>query len=159
MWIPKGAALIWDPALIRRNTVIHLIANLWALNHLSCSNFCSWSISWKLLLTTVIDISLLISLVLRIHWRLSTILKISKKCIKQIFFLIYKSMYILKVYSMHHWDKTQMLKKIPSDKINSTKNALFFISWAPSHHSFNLRSYMSWNCVSDFLFSIPFRFY
>ena len=32
-----------------------------------------------------------------------------------------------------------MLKKIPSDKINGTKNALFFISQAPSHHGFNLR--------------------
>ena len=34
-----------------------------------------------------------------------------------------------------------MLKKFPSDKINSTKNALFFLLRAPTHHSFtfNLR--------------------
>ena len=34
-----------------------------------------------------------------------------------------------------------MLKKWPSDKINVTKNALFFLSQAPTHHSFtfNLR--------------------
>ena len=34
-----------------------------------------------------------------------------------------------------------MLKKIPSDKRNGTKNALFFLSRAPTHHSltFNLR--------------------
>ena len=34
-----------------------------------------------------------------------------------------------------------MLKKIPSDKINGTKNALFFLSRTPTHHSFtfNLR--------------------
>ena len=34
-----------------------------------------------------------------------------------------------------------MLKKFPSDKINATKNALFFLSRAPTHHnfSFNLR--------------------
>ena len=34
-----------------------------------------------------------------------------------------------------------MLKKIPSDKINDTKNFLFFLSRAPTHHSFtfNLR--------------------
>ena len=34
-----------------------------------------------------------------------------------------------------------MLKKFPSNKINSTKNALFFLSLAPTHHSltFNLR--------------------
>ena len=34
-----------------------------------------------------------------------------------------------------------MLKKIPSDKINGTKNALFFLLRAPTHYSFtfNLR--------------------
>ena len=34
-----------------------------------------------------------------------------------------------------------MLKKIPSDKINGTKNAPIFLSSAPAHHSFtfNLR--------------------
>ena len=34
-----------------------------------------------------------------------------------------------------------MLKKIPSDKINGAKNALFFLSQVPAHHSFtfNLR--------------------
>ena len=34
-----------------------------------------------------------------------------------------------------------MLEKSPSDKINGTKNALFFPSRAPTHHSFtfNLR--------------------
>ena len=39
-----------------------------------------------------------------------------------------------------HWDKTQMSKKFPSEKINGTKNALFFLG-APTHHSFtfNLR--------------------
>ena len=29
-----------------------------------------------------------------------------------------------------------MLKKFPSDKINVTKNALFFLSGAPARHSF-----------------------
>ena len=34
-----------------------------------------------------------------------------------------------------------MLKKIPSDKINGIRNVLFFLSRAPTHHSFtfNLR--------------------
>ena len=34
-----------------------------------------------------------------------------------------------------------MLKKIPSDKINDTKNVLFFLLRAPTHHSltFNFR--------------------
>ena len=34
-----------------------------------------------------------------------------------------------------HWDKTQMLKKFPLDKIDGT-NASFFLSRVPSHHSF-----------------------
>ena len=34
-----------------------------------------------------------------------------------------------------------MLKKIPADKLNGTKNAFFFLLRAPAHHSltFNLR--------------------
>ena len=35
-----------------------------------------------------------------------------------------------------HWDKTQTLKNFPSDKIKGTKNALFFLSRATTHHSF-----------------------
>ena len=40
-----------------------------------------------------------------------------------------------------HGNKTQMLKKFRLDKINGTKNALFFLLQAPTHHSFtfNLR--------------------
>ena len=34
------------------------------------------------------------------------------------------------------WDKTQMFKKFPPDKINGAKNSLFFISQAPTHHGF-----------------------
>ena len=57
-------------------------------------------------------------------------------------FLIYKNMHILKVYSIHYTLRLNTnLKKIHSNKINGTKNAFFFLSWAPSHHSFtfNLR--------------------
>ena len=32
--------------------------------------------------------------------------------------------------------KIQMFKKFPSDKINGTKNSLFFLSRVPTHHSF-----------------------
>ena len=35
-----------------------------------------------------------------------------------------------------HWDRTQMLKKFSSDKMNGTKNALILLSRAPTHHSF-----------------------
>ena len=40
-----------------------------------------------------------------------------------------------------HWDKIQMLKNFPSDKMNGTKNVLFLLSRAPTHHNFtsNLR--------------------
>ena len=33
-----------------------------------------------------------------------------------------------------------MLKKVFSDKISVTKNALFFLSQAPTHHSFTFNS-------------------
>ena len=47
-------------------------------------------------------------------------------------------MYILSVYIQYtvQRDKTQMLKKGPWDKVNGTKNALFFLSQAPTHHNF-----------------------
>ena len=35
-----------------------------------------------------------------------------------------------------HWDKTQMLKKFPSGRISGTKTTLFFLSRAPTRHSF-----------------------
>ena len=62
--------------------------------------------------------------------------KNKQKSVWSNFFLTCISMYILKVCSMIlHWDKTQMLKKFPSDEINGIKRDLFF--WrAPTHHSF-----------------------
>ena len=59
-------------------------------------------------------------------------------------------MYILKVYSIYiilyikikHVKKNvemlKMLKKITSDKMNGTKNAVVFYSRAPTHHSFTI---------------------
>ena len=35
-----------------------------------------------------------------------------------------------------HWDKKQMLKTFPLDKINGTKNSLVLLSRAPTYHSF-----------------------
>ena len=63
-----------------------------------------------------------------------------------------------------HWDKTQMLKKIPSDKINSTKNAIFFLSRASTHHSFTFNFRFLYEmehkvCLSKTVFGIfNFRF-
>ena len=72
---------------------------------------------------------------LRIHWRLSTILEKSNRYVKLcIFWKCFQ-------YTLHR-DKTQILKKFPSDKIDGTTNVLFFLSQAPIHKSFtsNLRS-------------------
>ena len=65
--------------------------------------------------------------------------------------------------------KKQMLKKFPSDKINVTKNALIFLSRAPTHPSFTFKLQFLYElkaqglslkkCVWDFLFSIPPCFY
>ena len=66
-----------------------------------------------------------------------------------------------------HWDKTQMLKTYPSDKINVTKN--YFLSQTPTHHSFTLNSQFLYELKhkvhlsksvggGDFPFSIPSRY-
>ena len=75
-----------------------------------------------------------------IHWRISMILKTSKILYEVMLLDTCKSMYILKMYSIHNTlsKKTQILRKLPSDKINGTKNASFLPSWAPSH-TLNLR--------------------
>ena len=93
---------------------------------------------------------------LKTNWRLSTILKTSiesvwsnafsyvpvcifSKC-ESVYTIpwIHSTVYIQ--YTIH-WDKTQILKNLSSDKINGTKNILFFLLRAPVHHSFtfNLR--------------------
>ena len=68
---------------------------------------------------------------LRIHWRFPTILKISNKSVWSNVFWYVKVCIIWKcIQYTIHWDKTPMLKKIPLDKINGTKNALFFLPGA-----------------------------
>ena len=67
-----------------------------------------------------------------------------------------------------HWDKIWMLKKFPLCKISGTKNALSFISRAPTHHSFtfNLRFLydlkhkvrLSRTVCKNFHFRFPFVF-
>ena len=74
---------------------------------------------------------------LRIHWRLLKILRTSKKVCEVKKVRIFWKCIQYKI----QWDKTKVLKKFASDKINGTKNALFFLLRAPTHHSFtfNLR--------------------
>ena len=78
---------------------------------------------------------------LRIHWRLSTILKISKKVYKVMFFDMLKYIFWKCIQYTMHWDKTQMLQNFPLHKINGRENALFSLLRAPTHNSFtfNLR--------------------
>ena len=81
--------------------------------------------------------SILTITVLRIHWKLSTILKTSNKIIwSNVFWYVKVCVFWKCIQYTIHWNKTQMLKRFPSDKINGTKNALFFLSRAPTHHSF-----------------------
>ena len=45
------------------------------------------------------------------------------------------------MYSIHYTlRQIKNVKKFPSDKINGTKKALFFLSRAPTHHSFTFNS-------------------
>ena len=81
------------------------------------------------------------SVYLRIHLRLSTILKTSKKAYEVMFWYVKVCIFWMCIQYTIHWDKTQMLKKCPSNKINVIKNSLFSPSRGPIHHNFtfNLR--------------------
>ena len=57
-------------------------------------------------------------------------------------------MYILKVYSVTiDWDKTQILKKSPSNKINGTKKSLFFLLRTPTNQSFTFHGFLLKLCA------------
>ena len=74
---------------------------------------------------------------LSIHWRLSTILETSNKSIwSNVFWYVKVCIFWKCIQYTTHWDETQILKKFPFDEINGTKNSLFFLSRAPTHHSF-----------------------
>ena len=76
-------------------------------------------------------------LILRIHWSLSTILETSRKSVWSNIFWYGKVCIFLKcIQYTIHWDKEQILKKFTSDKLGGTKNVLFFLSGAPTRHSF-----------------------
>ena len=107
---------------------------------------------------------------LRIHWRLSKILKTSSKSAwSDVFWYSTRACIFWKCiqYTLHR-DKTEMLKKFPSDKINGTKNASFFFRKLQLITVLLLMydSYRDWStrfvslklCMWDFPFWIPFRF-
>ena len=69
------------------------------------------------------------------------ILKTKKKVYEVILFDRQKYVYSESAFNALYIEIKQMSKKFPQDKINGTKNALFFLSQVPTHHSFtfNLR--------------------
>ena len=87
---------------------------------------------------------------LRIYWRLLMMLKTSNKSVWSDDFWYLKVCIFWKCirYTIH-WDKTQMSKKFPSDKINGTKNALFFLlrPWLIAVLLLICDSYMSWSTM------------
>ena len=77
---------------------------------------------------------------LRIHWMLSTILKISNKSSvwSNVFWYVKVCIFWKCIqYNIHWGKKTNLCQiKFPLDKVRGTKNILCFLSQAPSHHSF-----------------------
>ena len=71
---------------------------------------------------------------LKLYWKLLTILKTSNKSVwSNAFWYVKVYMFWNCIQYTIHWDKTLMLKNFHSDKINGTKNALFFLSGARNH--------------------------
>ena len=64
------------------------------------------------------------------------ILKTSKK----VYEVMFIDMYSESLFNTLYIQIKQILKKFPSDKINGTKYALFFLSRAPTHYSFTFDS-------------------
>ena len=81
------------------------------------------------------------ALLVKDYWRFSMIFKVSNKIIYSNVFW-YKKVYIYWkfIQCKTQWDKPQILKKFPLEKLSVTKNPLFVLSRAPTHHSFTLNS-------------------
>ena len=80
-----------------------------------------------------------VNLILRIDWKLSTILETSNKNVWSNIFWYIKVCIFWKCIQYTIIEIKQTLKKLFSDKINGTKNTLFFLSHAPTYHSFNFK--------------------
>ena len=87
---------------------------------------------------------------LRIHWRLSTILKTSKSSVwSNVFWCVKVFVFWKCIRYTIHWGKTQILKRFIPEKINGTKNAFFFLSQAHHRFTFNFQ----------FLYELKFKFH
>ena len=77
---------------------------------------------------------------LRKHWRLSMIFKKSNKNVwSNVFWYVKVCIFWKGIQYTIHWHNTQMLKKIPLDKINGTKIPSFFFCELSTSFTFNLR--------------------
>ena len=97
---------------------------------------------------------------LRMHWKLLTILKtIIKSVWSNVFW--YAKVYIFWKFIQYttHWDKLLTSKKFHLDKINITKYALFFLSRAPTHHSFTFNTQLLHELKYKVYLSKPFFFH
>ena len=84
-----------------------------------------------------------------INWRLSMILETSNQSVwSNVFWYVKVSIFWKCIQCIIHWDKSQILKQFPSEKINGAKNAPFFLSRAPTHHSWFLHGLGSTRFVS-----------
>ena len=108
------------------------------------------------------DFLVFLSWLLRIHWRLSRILKTNKKNVWTNVFW-----YVRYIFNTLYIMMKQMLKSFPLNKINGPQNALFFLSRAPTRHSFTFDLRFSYelkhkvrisNTVCE-IFHFRFRFY
>ena len=73
---------------------------------------------------------------LSVHWRLSILITSKKSVWSNVFWYVKVYIFWKCIQYTIHWAESQMLKKFLLDKINGTKNALFFLWRAPTHHSF-----------------------
>ena len=121
-----------------------------------------FNIKPKWFLWTIVKYVISVTPTLRIHWRLSTILKINKKVYKVInkdigilnnFWSVKVNIFWKFIQYAIHWDKTQMLVKVSSDKMNGTKMPQFFYRKLQLVIVLLLihDSYMSW--VARFVYS------
>ena len=87
-----------------------------------------------------LDLYLLTQIWLRIHWRLSMILKTSNKSVwSNVFWYVEICIFLKCIQYTIHWDKTQMLKKNSSDKINGKKMPSFSFHELQHGFTFNLQ--------------------
>ena len=121
--------LFSDKKLILRNNIRNINSNILNLND---SRFSEVLLFGGSSFNTTKNTSF------KIHWRYSTIETSNKSVWSNVFWYVKVWINWKCVQYTIHWDKTQILKKIPLDKIYSTKNTLFFLLQSPTHHSFIL---------------------